>query len=1087
MSCAVAAVLVLGLMPTAAMAAGVASAKNVDQMSLTADVGATAMPSVGPAVATSIADGAVAGTSVFVDVISGFRLIEMSGGQSHLISAQGVQGVLDVTAGALFATIDGWAGNVSGIWTVGDMTYDAIADMKDDGTFSGRFLLPLSADGAHGSLRVEAPGYYECFFQATDSSGTIVSGTVWIEVLAEGQESDYANKTIYPVHDQTIHDDITNGIPEVFSEPSVTGSIHRNVVHLSGVALGADTHAQAWGYLQELASQASAQGVAYHLASAWSLEMLFDRPTSQDPEPYRGALSVVLPISNDVGIAAGDTVWVIGYDANNIKQPFSCVVRADEAGMLYIAFLSADTAGLGTFGIAVRNKDAASALKVIASTQGSGFINYEGEYTWSRDMTVRYVFTPLAGWQLSAVKLNWASVSSTDALVASPPDTLRLGYWDIDLSVVPKEVSEVSLVATFEAIPEGPDAEDPETKHTFTVEVEDGVSAPGTVFVNGEQASPTSRFSFGAYDVIELIFEPIEPSLSVEGATIQIEGQQDAPLAIYGNHARIYGISDDAHVVVRFSRSPFVPVAAHTVSLSVVGGQAGHGSIDAVWQEAANIIEATRMVADGASATFDLFPEPGYGIYTVMDGTIEIGSWLNRDEGSGFQLCVPDVHKDHTITVEFRKIEELPDEIPPEAYVTIQTESTVEAGSVHARPAIITPPSVVIPTHTDYSFYVIPANDQGALARVEMKGATDLSWHDITSQVAASWIEWPSKPEGTTSTGYYDLALKDVREDTFVRVVFRDREQGDPSHDPTPTRKVTINVKHEDGATGTVSPNTVGKPALVVPVGAKVHVVVICDDGSWGYVDHIAPVRGTEDDQDVRMDVNIGSGKPDGALGDGDTFEIPDSEDDQDITITFRPSKPSSSSSSSSSSAGSSNNSSSSGSSGSTSSSASDSSGSSNSSSAGSSAGSSGTNSDVLTVTPVVVSGQDGRVHGSVSPAVPVQVRRGEDCAFSFKAETGYRTELSVAGRTLTTNAGASYTLKNVQANTELHIRFVARTAEDSLSAAERPVHRLTSLARTGDLMPPLVLTCLAIAAGAAGIAFLTAAGRRRRDTGSEN
>ncbi len=1062
-SCAFAAALALGLVPTSAFATDTSY-----QVNRSAQVGAQALPSVEEGPIVSISDGArSADTAVFVDVVSGFELIEMSGEPTHLISGEGVQAILDATAGSLFATVSGWAGNVSATWTVNGAVYEALEDVGSDGTFNGRFLLPLSAGEAQGALRLEAPGFYECVFSATDSSKATVTGTVWIEVLAPGQTSDYADKTVYPVHDQTIHDGTTDGAPETFAEPSLTGSIHKNVVHVSAVDISQTTNAQAWGHLQELAARANSTNPP-HLVSAYSLATLFDRPTQGSPAPYRGELSVVLPVPQNAGIVAGQSVYVVGYDERGDKQAFLCNVRADETGALYVSFSTQESEGLGVFGIAVRATEDERALTVEASVQGSGFINYEGTYRFPARETIRYIFTPVAGWRLAQV------TSDVDALV--PPETATtLGYWDVDLSRVPSDRDTVSIVAVFEPIPEGPGTEDPAVKHTLTVEVEDSATCPGEVYINEVQASPTHRFEFGATDTIELRAQPTTPSQSVASATIQIGQGEPVPLALYDMRAFIYGIADDAHIVVRFSKEIAPPVATHQVTLDVVGGQAGHGSIDTTWADGGATTHVVRTVADGASAIFNLFPEPGYGIYTVMDGTIEIGSWLNRGEGSGFELRIPDIHRDHTIEVEFRRTEELPDVVPPESYVTIQTESVVQAGSTQARPAIVTPPSVVIPAQTGYSFYVIPANDQGALASVHVKGTDELSWHDITDTVAASWVEWPNRPEGSTSTGYYELTLDAVAQDTFVRVVFRDRTADDPVHDPTPTRKVTINVKHEDGASGTVSPNTVGKPPLVVPVGAKVQVVVICDDGSWGYVDRTAPVRTGQDASadetgDVRTEVKLDQSKPDDAFGDGDTFEIPDSDEDQDITITFRPTKPNGSSSSSSSS------------------SASSSAGSSAGSSTGSSAGSSGgnTGSGVITVVPVLVPGQDGKVHGSVSPATPVQVHRGDSVGFTFQAEMGYRVELSVGSRVLTTNAGASYTLANVQTDTELRIAFVQRTAEDGLSATERPVHRLTSLARTGDLVAPLVLACATLAAAAAGIALLAAARRRKKADGTE-
>ena len=147
-SCAFAAALALGLVPTSAFATDTSY-----QVNRSAQVGAQALPSVEEGPIVSISDGArSADTAVFVDVVSGFELIEMSGEPTHLISGEGVQAILDATAGSLFATVSGWAGNVSATWTVNGAVYEALEDVGSDGTFNGRFLLPLSAGEALGGL-----------------------------------------------------------------------------------------------------------------------------------------------------------------------------------------------------------------------------------------------------------------------------------------------------------------------------------------------------------------------------------------------------------------------------------------------------------------------------------------------------------------------------------------------------------------------------------------------------------------------------------------------------------------------------------------------------------------------------------------------------------------------------------------------------------------------------------------------------------------------------------------------------------------------------------------------------------------------
>lgn len=116
-------------------------------------------------------------------------------------------------------------------------------------------------------------------------------------------------------------------------------------------------------------------------------------------------------------------------------------------------------------------------------------------------------------------------------------------------------------------------------------------------------------------------------------------------------------------------------------------------------------------------------------------------------------------------------------------------------------------------------------------------------------------------------------------------------------------------------------------------------------------------------------------------------------------------------------------------------------------------------------------------------PSALVRVHRGDNVTFSFRSEMDYRVQLQIGDRILTGNAGSSYTLENIQADTELTIRFVRRAIEDSLIGTDRVIHRLQSLAKTGGIMPVAIIGLMGVAFAAAGIAVLAASRRRKRAT----
>lgn len=1038
MAClALAAALAAGLMPQAALAQDT--------------------PQVGPAQTLQISDGAQGGasTGVYIDVLSDFRLIEMT---SPFV-AEGTEDALAITAGRLFATLDGGSGVASATWKVLDAAGDTIGVFDAVSEQGGKWVLPLSAGAQQDALDITAPCEYTCIFTATDRSNVTVSGTVAFQVLAEGQTSDYAPKTIYRDHEQTF-----DGVA-TFAEPSASGLIHDYVQHLTSTELAPGS--PAYEKLAELAAAHAAEqegAGAYTFIAAWSLAALFTHEIAGEPVPYKGELSVVIPLPSD-GPAPGALVTVFGYTADGAIEPFEAVVQQNDDGQRFVRF---GTSVLGAFAVASYSTAPGATVRVIATAEGPGTINYEGTYTWPRADVKRYLFLPELDSRIISVALE---IDGAHREV--PASVLQLGYLDLDLASLSEDAAEVRIHAVFGPAQQNPDEE----KFTFRANVASGT---GSIAVNGSPAE-NSVFRFGPSDEIVLEFTPTAPSQSVKSALLYVEGiDEPLPLQVSGNRAILHGVTANSRVEVEFSNDIPQPALKHTVSVSVVGGAAGHGSVDVPYEQGPRV-HVERTVEDGAPVSFVLHPQEGYSVYAVTDGDVEISKYLDHSE-SGLTLTLPAIFRSHDIRVEYRKTADKPPVIPADKYVTIEVASEVEAGSTSAAPAIVTPPSAIVPKGGGYTFSVIPGNAQSTLSRVLVKGTGELAWRDITEQVFNAWVEWPQVPEGATSTGYYDLALAGVQEDTFVRVFFRDFKEGDPERPPTPTRSLRINVKGEGG---TVSPNTVGKEPLRVPVGKAVQVTIIRADGAYvssvvssGKAQQASP-GDTIDLTGSGNGVNGTTGVAGKDVLDGsDTFEIPDSTADEEYTFEFAfggsndpgpgpddpddPNKPDNPDTPD------------------TPTKPGDPSGPQD------PAGPT-TPNKTYTVTPVVVPGADGKLHGSISPDYVVSVPEGDSFQFTFSCDPGYRVgSVEVNGERVATGHVDGYLLQSIYRDSELRVTFVPRTEEDAITPVKRPIHRLQSLAQTGDHLPVLIFSLAALGCAALGVLVLVSRRPKRKEEEDE-
>lgn len=1030
---ALSAALVAGLLPAQALAVGEGS-----------------LPSVGGAGAADVLDsdaGATA-TDVYVDVVDDFQIT----GHTDSFDAQSVHDALEQTEGRIWAQVAGGSGVARATWTVRDASgavqrvFEAMPDAE------GRCALPLSADDGLSALRLAAPCSYECAFSATDRSNVTVGTTVAFRVLAPGESSEYGQKTVYQHHAQTF-----DGVA-TYAEPSATGLFHEFVTQLDAAAAqpGSPVHDNLMRIASEHAAAQQYEG-AYAMLAARQLEARLSIPREGDPVPFAGALSVVVPLAPDADadedVRAGDMVTVFSYGADGqAREPLLCTVRADRTGQLYVAF---EVTELGAFGVAKYHS--ADQVTVIARAVGNGFINYEGRYAWPRQGSVRYVFTPVEGCRIAAV-----TAETMAGPIEVPALAAQLGYYDLDLAQVPSSVDQVRLTAVFEPLPAEPEPGDPErVVRKLTTEVAEG---SGAVYVNG-QLSQGGPFEVWEHDTVWLAFQPNLPSQRVKAAEVIFEGAEaPVPLAVYGQSAVLRGMEADALVRVSFDSEMAPEPLAHTVTLSVAGGADGHGSIDTAYGEAPTV-QAEREVADGGTVSFTLHPQEGWRVYIIMEGAAELSGYL-ASSASGLTFAMPDVHRDHRIEVTFAKIADL---VPGDEHVTIQAEGTVDAGSVRAKPPVVTPPAVVVPKGGGYTFAVIPADADSVLSSAWVKAAGASAWTDITVQVAEAWTLWPEEFEGAVGTGYYALALEDVQVDTFVRVSFRDATEDDEVRPPTPVRNVSIDVR---GAGGMVFPNTMDGVPLKVPVGKSVQVTIVRQNGH-----HLSEIVAAEEGEPIGLDGTRAAGLPAQAaesgdvLGGGTTYTIPDRTSDQAYTFVFAedphgggpdepgpdgpddPDKPGPG--------------------------------------GPDGPGPDGTDPAAkVTVTPVVVPGADNRKHGSISPGTPVHVAKGDSLVFSLRPDAGWRvSRVEANGVVLAEAAISSIELRDIQADTELRVMFTQKTQADAVPPIGRPIHTLRSLAAAGKTLAQTGDTALvaftglaATACATAGVAVLIAARRHERE-----
>lgn len=1038
-------------------------------------VGEGAAAGVGSADATTILDSdtAATATDVYIDVTDDLRIVD----HTKSFTAQSVHDALEQTDHRLYAQVAGGSGVAEASWTVRDADGAVLGTFATEPDAEGTCALPLAGDATPGALRLTAPGFYECTFTATDRSKVSVETVVAFFVLASGESSEYEYKTVYEQRQQTFDGVYT------YAEPSATGLFHQFVLQLGAVQpeRGSEVH----GTLARIAADyATAQDFdgAYEMLTMWQLAAELSMFREGDPVPFAGSLSVVVPIPADADeeLVAGDAVTVFRYGADGVaRTPLLCTVRADRTGQMYVEF---ETTELGAFGVA--RYHSAQTVTVIANAVGNGTINYPGRTVWDRSETPRYVFTPVTGHRLASLQ-----VVAGDQELEVPATVGVLGYYNLDLSLLSTDVERVLITATFEAVstPDpGPDEPDPgpgpddpdppigEDTYLLTTEV---VAGAGSVYVNDE-LSEGDPFEFGPQATIWLTFSPQVPSQRVQSAQVVFEGDQTAyTLAVFGTRAVLYGLPANAHVSVAFdSETPPEPLF-HTVTMSVAGGDEGHGSIDSAYDESVTP-SAERVVREGEAVTFTLHPQSGYCLYTVMEGNVEMGGYVASSE-SQLTFTMPAVYRDHAITVSFKEVSDHPfgDE-----YVNIVAEGTVDADALVAKPPIVTPPSVVVPKGEGYTFAVIPADENSVLSKAWVKPVGSALWTDITAQVNDAWTLWPEEYEGAYGTGYYALQVADVQADTFVRVSFRDATAQDDPRPPTPTRNVSISVS---GSGGTVSPNTMGAEPLKVPVGKSVQVTIIRQDGH-----HLAEIDTSDAAEDAGSAGDAGgagggagdvaaavearvSAQADDAdvLQGGSTFTIPDRKSDQAYTFVFAENEQGGSQGPGGNPGGNPG----------------------GDGNGGDSGSNGGTTKQTVTITPVGVAGSDGKVHGTISPGAPVQVVKGDSFTFTLKAEAGYRvSRVEANGAVLTEANVSSIQLQNVQVDTELRVSFAQKTAVDSLIPVQRSIKELQSLAATGTMLPQTgdatgmllvgLVGCALVALLGVAVAFL--ARRRSRDRG---
>lgn len=1001
-------------------------------------------------------EGGQASSNVYVEVArDAFELI----GRSPDHAASDAAGAIAFYDGRIWAQTQGGASPMSGAWTVtcdGAPAGTYAAAQRPDGTWG----LDLSADGAQGGLQVATGHEYACAFEAHDAQGRRVAALVTFLTVPG---SPYGAKTIYPVHEETF-----DGVATC-AEPSATGLIHKQVQHLAATECA--PLSPTYSSLMELAAAHAREcglAGAYEIASAWNLEARF---TMEMPDPaplaYKGALGVVIPIKGAAAdeLAAGSEVMVFSFDGEGAKEARACTVRVDAAGSKYVAF---DDATLGAYAVGIYRAggdgdgDGGDVVRVIGEARGDGFVNYEGAYTWPKAGAVRYLFTPVVpGSELASVE-----VTIDGAPVQVPSWVPLAGYYDLDLASLEPDAREVRIVGIFEGTgrptdpdkpvdPTDPDSPDnPANKHhALTVQVQ----GEGSVAVTVNRFESASPHRFDAGDAIQITCTPSGASRSVESAVLAVDGAPgEVPLAVIDGASSFTAPDADATVRVVFSSKDAPAELPFEVTVIIEGG---HGSIDAPYASASSAISrASKRQTASRPATFTLFPERGWRLYTAMEGSVEVGAYLTQASGA-YGMSVPYAGRDRTIVVTFAEQEELPPVVKPDAFATVDVQVVAEGGLGPSSLPEATPAQVAVPKGTSYSFYLIPAPSADAeLSSVRMKRAGQLTWVDITKD--ASWVAWPAGGDA----GYWLLALSGIEQDTHVRAAFRPLADGEGARPPAKTRNITINVI--GGEHGAVFPNTVGKPPMKVPAGKTITVTVVTKDGyryevrkagdaragepvGAGDIALIAPLEDASQGEGESTSTEViggagdadedwefvfgpeggdgpgGDGDGDGPGGDNDDGDGPGgSTGDADISGTGR-----------------------------------------------------------FTVTCVVVPDSSGRSHGYVSPASPVSVARGGVVSFTFVREVGYRVAyVEVNGKRVGGYTDSGYLLRDVQADTVVKVAFTARAETDAMGSVERTVHRLTSLAKTGDLNAAALTLLAAIASASAGAAVLAATRRRREE-----
>lgn len=1081
-------VLACGLVPAAAFGAG----GFVDGVGVDA-AGDQQMSS-------AAANGGAASSNVLVEVA--VDDLELTDRSPNFVAADPAEALAFYRTGdaadapsALWVQTAGGTAPLSGTWAVQRDGSDAgsfTAAQQPDGTWQ----LPLSADGADGSLKVEAGHEYDCAFAGADAQGRTVQATITFLVQAS---SPYAVKTVYKTAEETF-----DGV-RAWAEPSATGIIHKFVQHLAATE-GRPLDPMYGAFMRMAADYAAEQGKqgAYALASVWSMALKFthDQPDAAT-EPSKGDLMVVVPIAGDPGDApaAGSTVTVFGYGGIGEKEPFQSTVRVDDAGHKYVSFYDrtlgayavaryvAPGGGSGEGGGSGTDPDDPDdpVVKVTAEVEGAGFVNHPGTRTWPKAGAVRYEFTPMVpGNALDAVEV-WVDGSPADV----PAWATTAGYYDLDLGALGADAAEVRIRATFKATggsggstgptdPDDPnppvdpdDPDDPASKEYTLSVVRQGEGAVAVSADAAPIASAPYRFKQG--QAIGLICTPEDPCQSVGSVTLSVAGGPDMPLSVHDGAAAFTAPAADVTVTVVFSTEDAPPVPASTVKVVIEGG---HGSIDVPFttqQQAA--VEAQKPVTGSVAATFTLYPEAGYRVYTATESDVEVGAYLSASEGA-YGLRVPDIGRDRTIKVTFSKAEDLPPVVPAGTFVTIDVKAEGADGLPAGSLPTVTPPQTSIPKGAGYSFYVIPAaTGDATVAYARMKGDADLTWRDATAEL--KWVVWPAG----SSTGYWELALDKVSSDTHVRIGFRGLSDGEEPKLPCKTRNITINVVGNEW--GAVFPNTAGSDPLRVPAGKTVVVTVVTKSGYRYEVKRADEARQAMV-RDAGADITLDAPVAD-ATGTGDitSTEIIGGADDgdEDWVFEFGPSGGSEGSSSSSgSSSGGSGGSPGGGQGGAGS-------GSSSGESQGGSSGGSGSADQgrFFKVTPIVVPDSAGAIHGRISPAQPVYVERGRSASFTFQRDVGYKVDyVEVNGERVSSPSNSGYTLANVQRDAVVKVAFRPQAETDAMKPAARAIHRMQSLAKTGDLTPPAMALLLCLAFGAGGAVLLAASRRREREGGPD-